>query len=94
LLAAQQAAIETIPERERHLATHEGHLTFLNAIDGRVVTGDLIRARTFTGEAAALRERLGQLAGQGVTEVGFQPKGPDIARELTAFARMAGLRAA
>jgi len=26
-----------------------------------------------------------------VTEVAYQPKGPDIARELTAFAAMAGL---
>ena len=78
LLGARQwqAAIEAIPERERHLVTHEGHLTFLNAIDRSVITGDLIRTRTFTGEAAALRERLGQLAGQGVTEIAFQPKGP------------------
>jgi 5,10-methylenetetrahydromethanopterin reductase len=27
----------------------------------------------------------------GVTEIVYQPAGPDIERELTAFARMAGL---
>jgi hypothetical protein len=43
--------------------------------------------------AAALRARMDQLAGRGVTEVAFQPAGPDIPRELTAFAGMAGLAA-
>lgn len=88
---AWQAAIEAIPTRERHLRTHEGHLTFLNDLDRPVVGRELIEAFTFTGEAADLRARLVQLAARGVTEVAYQPKGPDIARELTAFATMAGL---
>jgi 5,10-methylenetetrahydromethanopterin reductase len=88
---AWRKAIEAIPERERHLRTHEGHLTYLNAIDQPVVTGDLIETFTFTGEAPALRERLRDLAARGVTEIAYQPKGPDIARELTAFATMAGI---
>ena len=90
---AWRKAIEAIPERERHLHTHEGHLTFLNALDRPVVTGDMIKAFTFTGEAAALRARVGELAAKGVTEIAFQPKGPDIPRELRAFAAMAGLPA-
>jgi 5,10-methylenetetrahydromethanopterin reductase len=89
--ATWRAAIEAIPERERHLRTHEGHLTFLNELDGPVITGDMIKAFTFTGEADTLRARLTELAGQGVTEIAYQPKGPDIARELRAFAAMAGL---
>jgi 5,10-methylenetetrahydromethanopterin reductase len=88
---AWRAAIEAIPARERHLHTHEGHLTFLNALDRPVVTGALIEAYTFTGEAKALRGRLDRLAAQGVTEIAYQPKGPDIPRELRAFAAMAGL---
>jgi 5,10-methylenetetrahydromethanopterin reductase len=56
-----------------------------------VLTGDFIRRYTFTGEAAALRERMDELARRGVTEIAYQPAGPDIARELTVFARMAGL---
>jgi 5,10-methylenetetrahydromethanopterin reductase len=89
---AWRAAIEAIPESERHLRTHEGHLTFLNALDRPVITGKIVEAFTFTGEASALRARLAQLADKGVTEVAYQPKGPDIARELTAFAAMAGLK--
>jgi 5,10-methylenetetrahydromethanopterin reductase len=88
---AWRAAIEAIPERERHLHTHEGHLTFLNAIDRPVVSGDLIRSTTFTGEPGALRTRLQDLATRGVTEVAYQPKGPDIPRELRAFAAMASI---
>lgn len=88
---AWRAAIEAIPERERHLRTHEGHLTFLNDLDRPVVSGDLIRAFTFTGEPDALRARLADLEARGVTEIAFQPKGPDIPRELSAFARMAGI---
>ena len=89
---AWRAAIEAIPEPQRHLRTHEGHLTFLNELDRPVVGGDAIRAFTFTGEASALRARIDQLAAQGVTEIAYQPKGPDISRELTAFAAMAGVR--
>ncbi len=40
------------------------------------------------------RARLEHLEQQGVTEVAYQPAGPDIPRELTAFARMAGLAGA
>jgi 5,10-methylenetetrahydromethanopterin reductase len=88
--AAWRAAIEAIPERERHLRTHEGHLTYLNALDRPVVSGDLIEKFTFTGQPGVLRERLRDLAARGVTEIAYQPKGPDIPRELTAFAAMAG----
>ena len=54
-----------------------------------MLTGEFIRRYTFTGEAAALRERIEELAARGVTEIAYQPAGPDIPRELTAFARMA-----
>jgi 5,10-methylenetetrahydromethanopterin reductase len=91
--AAWRAAIEKVPARERHLHTHLGHLTYVNPIDRPVITGDVIRAYTFTGEAAALRARIPGLQSKGVTEIAFQPAGPDIPRELTAFARMAGLAA-
>jgi 5,10-methylenetetrahydromethanopterin reductase len=91
--AAWHAAIEAVPKRERHLHTHRGHLTFPNEIDRKVLTGDIIRKYTFTGEAAELRQRLEQFAARGVTEIAYQPAGPDIPRELTAFAGMAGVTA-
>ncbi|MBI1737221.1 MAG: LLM class flavin-dependent oxidoreductase [Candidatus Rokubacteria bacterium] len=89
--AAWRAVIEAIPKRERHLHAHRGHLTFPNEIDRKVLTGETIRRYTFTGEAAALRPRMDELATRGVTEIAYQPAGPDIPRELTAFARMAGV---
>jgi hypothetical protein len=62
-----RAAIEAIPHRELHLHTHRGHLTFPNEIDRKVLSGDFIRHSTFTGEAAALQEHMGELAACGVT---------------------------
>lgn len=84
------AAIEAMPRRERHLHAHRGHLTYPNDIDRKVLTGDVIRRFTFTGEAPALRERMRELGARGVTEIAYQPAGPDIPRELTTFARIAG----
>jgi 5,10-methylenetetrahydromethanopterin reductase len=89
--AEWKAAIEEFPERERHLHTHEGHHTYLNQVDRAVVNADLIRRFTHTDEAGALRARLETVAQQGVTEIAYHPAGPDIERELTAFARMAGI---
>ena len=86
-----RALIEAIPQRERHLHTHRGHLTYPNEIDRRVLTGDLIRRVSLTGTAAELRERIAALGARGVTEIAYQPSGPDISRELTAFARMASI---
>jgi 5,10-methylenetetrahydromethanopterin reductase len=90
--AAWRAAVEAIPERERHLQIHAGHLTFLNEVDREIIGPDLIQAVTFTGEEEALRQRIDQLSAIGVTEIAYQPSGPDIPRELTRFAHMAGLR--
>jgi 5,10-methylenetetrahydromethanopterin reductase len=86
-----RALIEQVPTRERHLHTHRGHLTYPNELDRKVLTGELIRRVSLTGEAAELRERIAKLGARGVTEIAYQPAGPDIARELTAFARMAGI---
>ena len=83
--------IESFDPGVRHLHTHEGHLTFVNEIDRKVITGDLIMKYTFTGEADALRRRIGELEEIGVTEIAFQPAGPDVPRELRAFAGMAGI---
>ena len=40
---------------------------------------------TMSGTAEQVRERLAGLAEHGVTEVVFQPCGPDIRRELEVF---------
>jgi 5,10-methylenetetrahydromethanopterin reductase len=86
-----QEMIQVIPERERHLHIHEGHLTLLNELDSHIISGELITAFSFTGEREALSVRLAAFEQAGATEIVFQPGGADIARELTAFAKMADL---
>jgi 5,10-methylenetetrahydromethanopterin reductase len=83
--------IEKVPAEERHLRTHVGHLTSLNATDRKAMTGALIQAVTFSGSTTELRARLDELARVGVTELVYQPAGPDIERELVSFATMTGL---
>ena len=86
--AAWVAAIEAVPARERHLALHEGHMVRVTAIEREAVdrggrpapVADLQRdARAVAGQVVAF-------AAAGVTEIAYQPAGPDIPAEL---ARMA-----
>ena len=58
---------------QRHLALHSGHLTELNAIDRQVITGEALSIAPLVCRPAELPERLAGLAGQGITEVAFQP---------------------
>lgn len=86
-------AIESIPLEERHLRTHVGHLTRLNDTDRQVVNGSLVEQLTFSGTREEVRRRLDDVAAAGVTEVVYQPAGPDVERELRAFAQAAGIGA-
>ncbi|OBB07518.1 5,10-methylene tetrahydromethanopterin reductase [Mycobacteriaceae bacterium 1482268.1] len=78
------AAIEAIPPVERHLVTHEGHLVRLTAVDEEAVAlaADLLPQFTFSGTAQQLRARVAEYEAGGVTELVYQPAGPDIAGEL------------
>ncbi len=90
---AWREAIESVPANLRHLAVHEGHLVATSDRD-RSSLAELLpvaSAMSFVGTAAELRTRLDGVATVGVTEVAYQPAGPDIERELHAFAEMAGL---
>lgn len=82
-------AYADVPERERHLALHDLHLIALNERDRPFVTGDLLAAQGLALSRAGWRERLAMLEAAGATEVAYQPAGPDIARELEAFAAAA-----
>lgn len=78
-----------VPDNERHLAIHEGHLVELSDRDRRALESGghgLVRAFSFTGTASELRERAAAYAAMGVTELVLQPAGPDIAGELERFA--------
>jgi 5,10-methylenetetrahydromethanopterin reductase len=47
-----------------------------------------------TGTRTDVAARLRALTSSGITEVAYQPMGPDIPRELAAFAQAAGLDSA
>jgi alkanesulfonate monooxygenase SsuD/methylene tetrahydromethanopterin reductase-like flavin-dependent oxidoreductase (luciferase family) len=76
------------PAGTEHLATHEGHLVRLAAIDEAAITeaADLIPAMSFSGTAGHLSDRVRGLAAAGVTEIAYQPAGPDIPGELERMA--------
>jgi 5,10-methylenetetrahydromethanopterin reductase len=81
------AAYETVAEDRRHLAMHYGHLVHLNPHDAPYVSGDLLTQFRLTLAAEGWHDRFTELREGGVTEVAFQPAGPDIPRELESFAQ-------
>jgi 5,10-methylenetetrahydromethanopterin reductase len=84
---AWRESIEQVAEERRHLAIHEGHLLRVTERDKPAVSEgiDLLPMVSFSGTAAQLRERLGQLESAGVTEIAYQPAGSDIPGELERF---------
>jgi 5,10-methylenetetrahydromethanopterin reductase len=82
---AWSAEIDTIPLDVRHLAIHDRHLVALTERDAPYVTGELIAAFTTPGTASQIRDRVATARDAGVTEVAYQPAGPDIPRELATF---------
>jgi len=77
-----------VPEKIRHIAMHDGHLVGLNERDRPYVTGDFLASNGLAMDQGAWRERLAAMAEGGATEIAYQPAGPDIPRELEAFAAM------
>jgi 5,10-methylenetetrahydromethanopterin reductase len=77
-------AVERVPPERRHLAIHDGHLVAVTDRDRPAVEegAPLLTSLSFTGTAAELRDRLDGLAAAGVTELAYQPAGPDIPGEL------------
>jgi 5,10-methylenetetrahydromethanopterin reductase len=86
--AEWQAVVERTPRDERHLAVHEQHCVGLNEADQAAWDAGgyrILEDVTISGTADKVRERLAALADHGITEIVFQPCGPDIRRELEAF---------
>ena len=83
--AAWAERVRQIPETERHLAIHADHLVKLSDLDRDVLPREVIPNVTLTGTAAEVRAKVEELAADGVTELAYQPHGPDIPRELEAF---------
>jgi 5,10-methylenetetrahydromethanopterin reductase len=86
--AEWKAVVERTPPEERHLAVHSQHCVGLNEADATAWDAgghQMLDEVTISGTADQVRERLAGLADQGVTEVVFQPCGPDVRRELEVF---------
>jgi 5,10-methylenetetrahydromethanopterin reductase len=84
------AAYDTLPVEERHLALHDGHLIAVNDRDRAFVTGPVLAAGGLALSRDGWHEKLAQLEEAGATAVAYQPAGPDVPRELEAFAKVCG----
>jgi 5,10-methylenetetrahydromethanopterin reductase len=86
--AEWKAVVEQTPEEERHFAVHGQHCVGLNDADTAAWEAGghaMLDEVTVSGTADQVRERLAGLSEHGVTEVVFQPAGPDVRRELEVF---------
>ncbi len=81
------AAYDDVPADERHLAVHDRHLIAVNDRDRDFVTPEVIRSMGNVYTPAELRQRIDDMGAAGATEIAYQPAGPDIPRELEAFAK-------
>ena len=82
------------PERERHLAVHQGHLLRMSDADAaawRAGSHALLPGNTLTGSIQEVAAAIRTLVDDGATEIQFQPTGPDIRRELERFMAAARL---
>jgi 5,10-methylenetetrahydromethanopterin reductase len=80
--------INQTPPEERHLAVHDQHLVGLNRADIAAWAAGSWKAipqTTLTGTAHDIGRRIREIAAQGITEIIYQPTGPDIPEELDAF---------
>jgi hypothetical protein len=71
-------------EEEHHLLASEGHVTHLTARDIPLL--EHIDTRTRVGDPNSIRRTLNRLTAVGFCEVTYTPTGPDVIRELRAFA--------
>ncbi|WP_285654714.1 LLM class flavin-dependent oxidoreductase [Actinomycetospora sp. NBRC 106375] len=80
--------VEKSPPERQHLAVHAGHCVELNDADRAAWDAGghaMLRDATLSGTRSEVRAKIDALAGAGVTEIVFQPCGPDTRRELERF---------
>ena len=80
--------VNQTPAEDRHFAVHDQHLLALNRADAAAWAAgswQAIPQTTLTGTARDIGHRVSNIAAQGITEIIYQPTGPDIAAELEAF---------
>jgi len=79
----------TRPVGERHLTVHRGHITHVTERDRTVLdlaTPEQLASWGWVGEADAIRARVDAARSAGVFEILYTPSGPDLEREMRAFA--------
>jgi 5,10-methylenetetrahydromethanopterin reductase len=94
---AWNEVVNRTPEERRHIAVHTGHCVELNEADRAAWDSgghELLEPSTLSGTADQVRRKLDDLADRGVTEIVFQPCGPDVRRELERFLDVASRSAA
>lgn len=82
------------PAAERHLSVHEWHCTHVNDRDRPLLAAKGTAEDPWSGwvgDDADIAGRIAATGAAGTTEVLFTPAGPDLERELRAFARAAGM---
>ncbi len=80
--------VEETPLEQRHLAVHSAHCVGLNKADQAAWDAGghaMLRDVTMSGTRAEIRRLLDEAGQQGVTEIVFQPCGPDPRSELERF---------
>ena len=80
--------INQSPPQDRHLAVHDQHLVALNHADTAAWAAgswNALGQTTLTGTADEIGRRVSELATDGITEIIYQPTGPDIPGELETF---------
>jgi len=82
------AVVEKTPAEHRHLAVHQGHCVHVNDADAAAWEAGgaaTLKQVTLSGTRDEVRRRLDDYRARGVTEIVYQPCGPDIERELSRF---------
>jgi 5,10-methylenetetrahydromethanopterin reductase len=80
------AAVEGIPEERRALELFGGYFGPRSPLDAAVINPTSISELTLTGTREEVADRLEALRRLGATEFAYRPSGPDVRRELAAFA--------
>ena len=94
---AWNEVVSRTPEDRRHMAVHTGHCVELNEADRAAWDSGgsaLLDPTTLSGTPEQVRGKLDELADGGVTEIVYQPCGPDVRRELERFLDVASRSAA
>jgi 5,10-methylenetetrahydromethanopterin reductase len=85
--------VEQSPQDQRHLSVHAGHCVELNAADRaawQAGGSTTLQEATLSGTREQIRRALDDYSSRGVTEIVFQPCGPNVHAELERFLDAAG----